>query len=125
MTHTFDEEFESIFRLSPRIRYVAIRRDALLESREAPGIQNASSSESDKYEELIVNPTLLFLAQQRGNIDCGGATFLIIGYGHFTQLVVNIPCGHASVAFELGSNPLDYVAEVRAVFDQTVDQCVA
>jgi hypothetical protein len=33
------------------------------------GLANSPLPESDKYEELIVNPTLLTLAQQRENID--------------------------------------------------------
>jgi hypothetical protein len=118
MKQPFDQLFAAIRSLSPRIRYVALYRDGVLESREADGIRNASSSESDKYEERIVNPTLLTLVRQRGDIDCGGATHLVIGYGNFTQLVVAIPGGHASVAFELGSNPLDYVPRIRALFEE-------
>lgn len=111
-----DRQLESLLALAPTVRYAAIYRDGDLASREAPGLANASSSESDKYEEIIVNPTLLHLARQRGNIDCGGAKFVIIGYGNFTQTVVAVPGGHASVAFELGSNPLDYLERVNAIF---------
>ena len=50
-----------IFSISDAIRYVAIYADDKLISGEKPGIDNTSSSESDKYEELIVNPTLLKL----------------------------------------------------------------
>lgn len=63
-----------------------------------------------------MNPTLLKLVQQRGNIDCGGASYVVVGYGNFRQLVVRIPGGHASVAFELGSDPLVHVESVRSVF---------
>ena len=59
-----------IFSLSNDIRYVAIYANDKLISGEKPNIKNTSSSESDKYEELIVNPTLLKLVIQRGNIDC-------------------------------------------------------
>ena len=62
---------EKIFTISKNIRYVAIYADDKLISSERPGLENTSSSESDKYEELIVNPTLLKLVTQRGNIDCG------------------------------------------------------
>jgi hypothetical protein len=43
--------------------------------------------ESGKYEELIVNPTVLTLVRQRGNIDGGGVEFLLIRYGSFWQTV--------------------------------------
>ncbi|HEX6048536.1 MAG TPA: hypothetical protein VFZ21_04685 [Gemmatimonadaceae bacterium] len=33
---------------------------------------------ADRYEELIVNPTLITLTKQRGDIDCGGLEFLVI-----------------------------------------------
>jgi hypothetical protein len=49
---------------------------------------NASSRESDKYEELLVNPAVIKLVQARGDIDCGGARFVVIRYGNFFQLVI-------------------------------------
>ncbi len=66
-----------LFSLSGDIRYVAIYADGKLISGEKPSLANTSSSESDKYEELIVNPTLLKLVIQRGNIDCGGVEYVI------------------------------------------------
>jgi hypothetical protein len=48
---------------------------------------------------------MLVLATQRGNIDCGGLRYLIIGYGPFHQLAVPAAAGHVSVAFELASSP--------------------
>jgi len=74
---------------------------------------DASSQESDKYEELLVNPTLLTLVRQRGNIDCGGARFVLVRYGNFYQLVIDLPDGHASICFELGSNPLEFADTIR------------
>jgi hypothetical protein len=87
--------------LSPDIRYVATydgSGEPLLWSR--ADLANASSSDSDRYEELLVNPALLTLARQRGNIDCGGLRYLIVRYGNFFQLVVPTPDGHVSVALE-------------------------
>jgi hypothetical protein len=71
--------------------------------------------ESDRYEELLVNPALLVLARQRGNIDCGGLRYLIVGYGHFRQLVVPAATGNVSVAFELASSPADRLQAIRGV----------
>ncbi len=58
-----------IFALSSDVRYVAIYRDGYLETKSKEGTIDASSSDSDRYEELLVNPTLITLATQRGNID--------------------------------------------------------
>ena len=69
---------ERIFQLSESIRYVAIYKNGQLESRSKSNTSGASSPESDRYEELLVNPTLLKLTMQRGNIDCGGMEFLLV-----------------------------------------------
>ena len=58
---------DGLFALTPAIRYVATYLDGVHLSGQRPGIEGASSSESDKYEELLVNPTLLKLVTQRGN----------------------------------------------------------
>ena len=63
---------EDLLEIDRSIRYVALYVNEALISRERVGLSNISASESDKYEELIANPTLLKLVQQRGNIDCGG-----------------------------------------------------
>ena len=75
-----------IFSLSNDVRYVAIYREGHLEIKSKEGTLGASSSDSDRYEELLVNPTLITLATQRGNIDCGGLDYLIIRYGNFFSL---------------------------------------
>jgi hypothetical protein len=71
-----------------------------------PQLSAASSDDSDWYEETLVNPTLLTLTTQRGNIDCGGLRYVLVGYGNFTQLVLPTGgTGHLSIAFELGRQP--------------------
>jgi hypothetical protein len=109
---------EDVFAISPDIRYVAVAHGQHVHMRSRPDLNNASSSDSDKYEELLVNPALLTLATQRGNIDCGGLRYLIIGYGHFHQLVVPAAGGHVSIAFELGASPVDYLQAILAVMAQ-------
>lgn len=109
---------ESIFALSSLIRYVAFYQGGTLELAERDNIASASSSESDQYEELLVNPTLLTLVRQRGNIDCGGAEFILVGYGNFLQLVIAVGDGHISVAFERAANPLDFVAAIKRAMGQ-------
>jgi hypothetical protein len=106
---------KGVFAISPDIRYVAVADGQQVQMRSRPDLLNASSSDSDRYEDLLVNPTLLTLATQRGNIDCGGLRYLIVGYGHFHQLVIPSPAGHLSVAFELSANPADYLQAIVAV----------
>ncbi len=106
---------EALLRTCGDIRYVAIRSDGQLWVRERAQLQNASSSESDRYEELIVNPTLLTLIGQRGNIDCGGARFVLIRYGNFYQCVAPLADGHISIGMELDCNPLAIVNSLLPV----------
>lgn len=79
---------------------------------ERPELENSSDATSDRYEELLVNPTLLRLASQRGNIDGGGLDYLLIRYGNFFQFVIEVPLGHVSVALD-ASIDLDFVGKVR------------
>ena len=104
---------EKVFAISKDIRYVAIYTDDKLILSEQPGIENTSSSESDKYEELIVNPTLLKLVTQRGNIDCGGARYVIIRYGFFYEFVMPLKNGHLSVGIELNSDLMSIVQSIQ------------
>jgi hypothetical protein len=83
-----------------------------------PDLTNPSSSESDLYEELLVNPALLNLTGNRGAIDCGGLQFLVVRYGSFFQLVQPVSDGHVSVAIEPSGNPLTIAAQVREVLQQ-------
>ncbi|HEU5040159.1 MAG TPA: hypothetical protein VFT84_05045 [Gemmatimonadales bacterium] len=108
---------ERVFALTPDIRYVAVYLDGQLRSSQRPGLSQASASESDKYEELIVNPTLLTLTRQRGEIDCGGLEFVLIRYGSFYELVLPLPGGHLSVGIEPHADPLQLVPRVRAAAD--------
>ncbi|MBA3667070.1 MAG: hypothetical protein H0W65_05040 [Sphingomonas sp.] len=103
---------DQIFAVSSAIRYVALYRGGSLSSAVKEDLNAASSSESDKYEELLVNPTLLKLARQRGEIDCGGMRYILIRYGNFYQLVIDLPDGHVSICFALESNPLSSVDEI-------------
>ena len=95
---------ESLFGEFSEIRYVAIYIKDKLVYKQKEKTSDSSSGETDKYEELLVNPTLLKLASQRGNIDCGGLNYLIIGYGNFYQVVKSVPEGHISICIEQKSD---------------------
>jgi hypothetical protein len=106
---------ERIAAVSSSVRYVAIYRDGELSSWQREGLSGASESESDKYEELIVNPTLLKLVTQRGNIDCGGAAYVVIRYGNFFEIVMPAAWGHVSVGVEPTGDPIALQAAIAAV----------
>jgi hypothetical protein len=106
---------EDIFAVSPEIRYVAVYRNGQLVSKSRGNLANESSGESDKYEELLANPTLLKLATQRGNIDCGGMEYLLVRYGNFFEWMQSIEGGHVSVGIESTADPLALVGPIRAV----------
>ena len=104
--------------LTSFIRYVAVYTNGNLFLRERSGISGSSASESDKYEELIVNPTLLKLTTQRGNIDCGGLNYIIIRYGNFFVLLLPVESGHVNFGFEPDVNPLDWIEPITSLMKQ-------
>ena len=102
----------TIFGLSKDVRYVAIYRDGDLETKSKEDTIGSSKSDSDRYEELLVNPTLITLATQRGNIDCGGLDYLIIKYGNFYQFVLPVSWGHISVCIDKNADPVSLGVKV-------------
>lgn len=92
---------EELINSHPAIRYVAVLKGSELKMKSRVGLQNESSIDSDRFEELVVNPTLLKLVQQRGHIDCGGMKYVIIRYGNFYQWVTPIENGHVSIGLDL------------------------
>ena len=105
-----DRLVERCFAASAAVRYVAVYRRGELRMSQRPGLAGASAGETDRYEELLVNPTLLTLARQRGEIDCGGLTYLLIRYGNFYTIVHPLRQGHVNAGFELDAD-LDTVIE--------------
>ena len=93
------------FEMSEHIRYIAIYDVDGLSMKQRSDINNVSSNESDKYEELLVNPVLIKLASQRGNIDCGGLEYFIIRYGNFFVLLIPCRNGHVNFGIEPDQNP--------------------
>ena len=106
------DTIQRVLGVSPAVRYVAIYYGGELASAARPDLAGASSSESDKYEELLVNPTLLTLARQRGNIDCGGLRYLLIRYGSFFVVVLPLDQGHVTVGIEPSAEPLPLVPRI-------------
>lgn len=106
---------DAVFAVSPAVRYVAVYRNGSLSSRQRVGIAGASAGESDKYEELIVNPTLITVLRQRGEIDCGGLEYALIRYGRFFEFVLPLSDGHLSVGLEPAADPMALVGAICAL----------
>jgi hypothetical protein len=103
------------FEISVDIRYIAVYDNDDLVIKQRSDINNASSGESDKYEELLVNPVLIKLASQRGNIDCGGLEYFIIRYGNFFVLLFPLGNGHVNIGIEPDSNPFSFIEPINTL----------
>ena len=110
-----DRLIEEVFNVSDRIRYIAIYDGNVLTMKERSGVKDGSSGESDKYEELLVNPTLIKLASQRGAIDCGGLEYFVIRYGKFYVLLTPFKDGHVNFGMELDVNPILMAESLQAI----------
>jgi hypothetical protein len=106
---------QSLFALSPKVRYVALLRGKELQLHERPGLSGASASETDRYEELLVNPAVLTLLRRRGELDCGGLDHLWIRYGNFWTGLFPTADGHVNVGLEPDAVPTEHVPSIRAV----------
>ncbi|MCG8608281.1 hypothetical protein MJD09_25265 [bacterium] len=104
---------KSILNLANEIRYAAVYTDGTLHSQERTDLSLSSSTESDKYEKWLVNPAILKLATQRGNIDCGGTEYVLIRYGNFFQFIMSLPNGHVSVSIESDSDILQISRKIQ------------
>ena len=96
------------------VGYVALGSGQEVLMRSAPGITGETKAQSNFYEELLVNPTLLKLASQRAGLDCGGLNYIAIGYGHFIQLIMQMKDGHVSRKTATG----EFAAKVRDVLER-------
>lgn len=102
--HDANAIIQDLFAAFADIRYVALYANGDLVMQQRPGSTNTSAADTDRYEELFVNPALLTLARQRGNVDCGGLRFVIVAYGNFYQLVREVRGGHLSICLEKTSD---------------------
>ncbi len=90
-----------IFAVDPRIRYVAVNRSgSIAEMEQAAAWPTANAPETDRMEELIVNPVVLEAVRRRGNLDLGGVRHVTIRYGALYQVIVPIENGHVSVGVD-------------------------
>lgn len=104
---------DAILELSPKIRYAALHLgggEPLL--RERAGVAGMTP-DSERWDELVVNPVLIELARRRGDVDCGGLHHVLVTYHRFHNLVVPVDGGHLSVVVELDGDPLALAPAVR------------
>ncbi len=109
---------DAILKLHPQIRYAALhlgRGEPLL--RERQGVVGATS-DSERWDELVVNPVLLELARRRGDVDCDGLDYLLVRYRRFFNLVLALDGGHLSVVLEPDAEPLSLVRPILEVAAQ-------
>src|SRR5215469_8144287 len=104
---------DALFALSPKVRYVAVLRGRDLELRERPGLSGASAAETDRYEELLVNPAVLTVLGRRGELDCGGLDHVWVRYGNFWTGLFPIEFGHVNVGLEPDAVPTELVGRIR------------
>ena len=97
------------------IGYIAMTSGQEVLLRLVPGVVTTTTAESNFYEELLVNPTLLALAGQRAGLDCGGLDHVAVGYGDFTQLLVRMRGGHASLGISRDSDARAVASRVHEV----------
>jgi hypothetical protein len=113
-----EQLINDVFGISQDIRYIAVYDNDGLSMKQRSDIDHVSSNESDRYEELLVNPTLIKLASQRGNIDCGGLEYLVIRYGNFFVLLFPCKDGHVNIGIEPGRNPLLLIEPLKTLLQK-------
>ncbi len=102
-----------LFDLNPNIRYVAInQRGLIVEMEQNPKRPSLNPTETDRMEELIVNPILLELTRRRGNLDMNGMRYLVVRYGTMYELIFPFKDGHLSIGVELNANPTEVADSV-------------
>ncbi len=102
-----------LFKLEPKIRYVAVNQNgAIVEMGQSPQHPTYNPLETDRMEELIVNPIVLEIARRRGSIDMNGIRYVVIRYGTQYQLLMPYKDGHVSIGVELEDNPVEIAHKV-------------
>ena len=102
-----------LFDLDSNIRYVAVNQKGRIEEMEQnPKRPSLNPTETDRMEELIVNPIILELARRRGNLDMNGMRCVIIRYGTMYELIFPFKDGHLSIGVELNANPTEVAQSI-------------
>ncbi len=93
---------QKLFVLEPKIRYVAVNQAGnIIEMEQSPQHPSYNPHETDRLEELIVNPIVIDITRRRGNLDMKGMRYVVIRYGTQYQLIMPYKDGHLSIGIEL------------------------
>ena len=107
-----------LFSLEPKIRYVAVnQRGRIVEMEQSAKHQSYNPRETDRMEELVVNPTVLEITSRRGNIDMDGIRYVVIRYGTQYQLIMPYLEGHLSIGVELEDDPVEIASRVAVALE--------
>jgi hypothetical protein len=102
-----------LFALEPKIRYVAVNQaGTIVEMEQSLRHPATNSQETDRIEELIVNPIVIEITRRRGNLDMGGIRYVVIRYGTQYQLLMPYKEGHLSIGVELQDDPHEIARKV-------------
>ena len=102
-----------LFSLEPKIRYVAVNQNGkIVEMQQSLAHPSYNPAETDRIEELVVNPVMLELAARRGNLDMDGIRYVIIRYGTQYQLLMPYQNGHISIGVELQDDPIEIARKI-------------
>lgn len=109
-----------LFPVDPMIRYVAVNRGGeIVEMEQRPGLRTVNPVESDRMEELIVNPIVLEAVRRRGNLDLDGVGWVLIRYGKLFEALFPYDGGHASVGIELSADAAEVARRVAETLAKT------
>ncbi len=113
-----------IFELDLSIRYVAVNQNGEIVEMEQR-LPTFNPVDTDRMEELLVNPTVLNITKRRGDLDLEGVRFVLIQYGLQYQTVFNYRAGHVSVGIESDSDAIDIVNKILRHLDLPIASSAA
>ncbi len=108
-----------VFELDSGIRYLAVNQEGEIVEMEQR-LPSHNPVETDRMEELLVNPTILEMTKRRGDLDLDGIRYIIIQYGLQYQAIFNYRNGHVSVGIESDSDAVAVVTKVLEYVDSLV-----
>lgn len=101
-----------VFAVDPGIRYLAVNQGGEIVEMEQR-LPSFNPPDTDRMEELLVNPAVLDLTKRRGDLDLEGVEYVLIRYGLQYQAIFHFMDGHVSIGIESDARPVDIVTAVR------------
>ena len=112
-----------LFQLAEGIRYVAVNLGGeIVEMEQHPAHPTFNPHDTDRMEELLVNPVVIDLTRRRGNLDLDGLRYVVIRYGLQYQLVLPYRDGHVSIGVERDADVIRVAERVAASLEEQPSQ---